>query len=130
MADIKRQINEELERGAVVAMSRKEAEQKFGSRLAVASLGAVPKEVGSAAVRIIHDATHKVEVNNRIRVQDRLRFPAIDDLDAVLRGMRDGQEHCPGPRFALKYMMLPMRANWRRRSDKIGDIRRFLYRQS
>ena len=102
MADIKRQINEELERGAVVAMSRKEAEQKFGSRLAVASLGAVPKEVGSAAVRIIHDATHKVEVNNRIRVQDRLRFPTIDDLEAVLREMRDGHEHCPGPRFALK----------------------------
>lgn len=86
-------------------MSRKDAEEEFETRLAVVSLGAVPKEVGSDAVRIeIRDAIQTVEVNsNRIRVQDRLRFPTIDNLEAVLRKMRNNQEVRPGPRFALKY---------------------------
>lgn len=105
MQDIKRQVREELERGAVVRMQRSTAIAKFGDRLSVASLGAVPKDPGSSngVVRIIHDATHGVGINNRIKVRDRLRFPMIDDLDAALRQLRKEQDQDPGPRFAMKY---------------------------
>ena len=103
MQDIKRQVHEELQRGTVVKMSKEEALRKFPGKLNVAALGAVPKEQGSSTVRIIHDATHKVEINNRIRVQDRLRFPIVDDLDGVLRCMETEHRQSPAPRFCLKY---------------------------
>ena len=74
--------------GSVVAFSKEEALAKDGGRLAVAALGAVPKEAGSSAVRIIHDAARKVEVNHRIRVRAQVRFPRIDDLEGVLRQLR------------------------------------------
>ena len=77
MVDIRRQVEEEQ-----VAI------QKFGGRLAVASLGAVPKELGSSKVRIIHDATHEGMINHRIRVRDRMRFPGVDDLEAMVRQMK------------------------------------------
>ena len=55
-ADIERQVMEEVESGAIVELSEEEAKIKFQGRLAVASLGAVPKELGSSVVRIVHDA--------------------------------------------------------------------------
>ena len=68
-----------------MAFSKEEALAKAGGALAVVALSAVPKEAGSAAVRIIHDATRKVEVYRRIRVRAQVRFPRIDDLEGVLR---------------------------------------------
>ena len=64
VAGIRRQIDDELQRGSVVAFSKEEALATAGTRLAIAALGAVPKKAGSSAVRIIHDATRKVEVNH------------------------------------------------------------------
>ena len=41
---------------------------------------------------MIHDGTYSVDVNRRIRVRDRMRFPLIDDAAAVLRQVRDEKE--------------------------------------
>ena len=65
-------------------MTEEEAKARYGERLAVAALGAVPKELGSSTVRLIHDGTYSVPVNGRIKVRDRLRFPLIDDATAIL----------------------------------------------
>ena len=37
----------------------------------MAALGAVPKELGSEKVRMIHDGSYSVDVNRRIKVRDR-----------------------------------------------------------
>ena len=73
--DIERQVLQEVERGTIVRMMEHEARRRFGGRLAVAALGAVPKELGTKKVRLIHDGTYSVDVNRRIRVRDRMRFP-------------------------------------------------------
>eukprot|EP00435_Cladocopium_sp_Y103_P060309 s382_g22.t1 len=49
-ADIRRQVLEEVELGSIVRMRTKEAQAKYEGRLAVAALGAVPKELGSSVV--------------------------------------------------------------------------------
>ena len=103
MEDIRRQIVQELHKGTVVSMTKSEAQRKFGNKLAVAALGAVPKEVGTSEVRIIHDATHNVEVNPRIRVRDQIRCPRIDDLDGLLRLLVAECSRDPTIRFCLKY---------------------------
>ena len=90
--DIRRQVNEEVELGTIKRMTLTEAQQKYGQTLAVASLGAVPKELGSSNVRVIHDGSYSVDVNRRIRVRDRLRFPLIDDASAVLASVEEQVE--------------------------------------
>ena len=83
--DITRQVLEEVKKGTILRMSEEEAKKRFKSQLAVAALGAVPKELGTTKVRLIHDGTYSVDVNRRIRVRDRMRFPLIDDAAAILR---------------------------------------------
>ena len=55
---------EEMNQGAMVKMTRREPESKYGDRLLIAGLGAIEKN--DASFRVIHDATHKVKVNPRI----------------------------------------------------------------
>ena len=88
--DIKRQVEEEVRLGTIKRMTLKEAQDRYGKRLAVAALGAVPKEIGSSKVRVIYDGTYSVDVNRRIRVRDRLRFPLIDDASAGLASVEGG----------------------------------------
>ena len=64
--DIERQVMEEVEAGSIIAMRTEEAEEKYKDRLAVAALGAVPKELGSSVVRIVHDGSYSVDINHRI----------------------------------------------------------------
>ena len=82
--DIWRQVDEEVKNGTIVRFTEEELKEQFGNRVAVAALGAVPKELGSEKVRLIHDGSYSVDVNRRIKVRDRMRFPLVDDAAAVL----------------------------------------------
>ena len=44
-------------------MTEEDARSQYGSRLAVATLGAVPKGLNSSAVRLIHDGSYSVDVS-------------------------------------------------------------------
>lgn len=102
--DIVRQVMEEVDRGTIVSMDMAEAKAKFEGRLAVAALGAVPKELGSSVVRIVHDGSYSVDVNHRIKVLDRMRFPTVDDAGGVLCHLEDVLEDSGGgARFSVLY---------------------------
>eukprot|EP00438_Fugacium_kawagutii_P028291 Skav219866 [mRNA] locus=scaffold777:33085:36336:+ [translate_table: standard] len=102
--DIRRQIKEDLEAGAVVKMRADQAEKLYKGRLAVAALGAVPKEANSSRVRLIHDGSYTVDVNRRIRVRDRMRFPLVDDAAAVMASVEEEvTKDSSGIRFAMVY---------------------------
>ena len=117
MNDIRRQIEDDIVAGAAVRMSVTAARKKYGSRLTIACLGAVPKEPGSEIVRILYDGTNTVHTNNRIRVRDQARSPMIEDLEAMLREIEDsgtGESH-----FVIAYdiskahRLVPVReADW------------------
>ena len=133
--DIARQVLHEVEIGAIVRMMEHEARRKYKGRLAVAALGAVPKELGTKKVRLIHDGTYSVDVNRRIRVRDRMRFPLIDDATAVLRQVEHELDGSQGAiRFSVLYdiarahKLIPVdEEDWglqafRLPGDKSGDI--------
>ena len=102
--DIWRQVDEEVASGTIMRLSEEEAKEKFGERLAVAALGAVPKELNSDRVRLIHDGSYSVDVNRRIKVRDRMRFPLIDDASAVLLEAEEvAGKGMGGPRATLVY---------------------------
>ena len=89
---VQRQFLAEAELGAMEEMSLESAKAKFGKDLAVASLGAIEKKDGS--YRVVHDGTHGVGVNARIKVRDQIRFPSAGDVQALLREL-------PGVFFGL-----------------------------
>lgn len=101
--DIERQVLQEVENGTILRLMEHEAKRRFKGRLAVAVLGAVPKELGTKKVRLIHDGTYSVDVNRRIRVRDRMRFPLIDDAAAILRQV---EEETDGARGGVRFSVL------------------------
>ena len=102
--DIWRQVDEEVEKGTIIKITDEEASRKYGNRLAVAALGAVPKELNSDKVRLIHDGSYSVDVNRRIKVLDRMRFPLIDDASAILlEAKKSAEDSGQLPRATLVY---------------------------
>ena len=75
-------FKEEAAHGWMEEMSDAEARKQFGKDLLVASLGAVEEK---DKVRVVHDGTHHVHVNNRIRVRDQLRCPGAGELKVLMR---------------------------------------------
>ena len=85
---VEKTLRDQAGRGLVTIMSEAQARREYGDRLTIASLGALEKGVGSDGVmeiRIIHDGTHKVPVNDKIRVRDGGIFPTAPDLKLALR---------------------------------------------
>ena len=91
-AEVQSQFQEEEKLGAMVEMDVSEAKARYGNRLAVASLGAIEKKNGT--YRVVHDGTHGIGINPRIKVSDQLKSPGAGDVRAVLQEM-------PGCFFAL-----------------------------
>ena len=58
------------------------AREKFGTRFAIAALGVVEEK---DKARVVHDGSHKVHVNHRIKVRDQLRCPGAGDIRTILR---------------------------------------------
>ena len=48
------------------------ARERFGTRLAIAALGVVEEK---EKIRVVHDASHTVHVNHKIKVRDQIRCP-------------------------------------------------------
>ena len=86
LREIDAQFREEKTSGWMLEMSDDEAHRRFGDRLFVASLG-VSEEPGK--LRVIHDASHGVHINHRIRVRDQLHFPGAGDLRQLLGELQD-----------------------------------------
>lgn len=78
---ISRQFSEEA-LGWMYPLSESEAKRRFGSRLRVASLAAIPKD--EVTVRVIFDGAHGVQVNNEIDIRDRLEFPTPSELAKIM----------------------------------------------
>ncbi len=86
--EVKHALEDQVARDQIVKMDEAQAKSRYGSRLTVASLGAIEKgarEDGSTEVRLIHDGTHRVDANRHIRVRDRITFPLAADISRILR---------------------------------------------
>ena len=62
------------------------------TQVLVAALGAIEKPDGT--VRPLHDGTHFVQVNNRIKFQDQLQYPGPHDTAGLLREAAETREAC------------------------------------
>ena len=79
---IEQQFREEEKLGWMYPLSEAEARRRFGDKLRIASLAAIQKD--ETTVRVLFDGTHSVQVNNEIRISDRLEFPSPSELAHVM----------------------------------------------
>jgi hypothetical protein len=89
---VQKQFEKEASLGAMMEIGLEQAQKEWG-KISVASLGALEKADGS--YRVIHDATHGLAVNSKIRVQDQVRSPTASDVRRALQAL-------PNAFFALK----------------------------
>ena len=79
-AEAQAQFKKEAALGAMCETSLEQASAELG-KLSLASWGALEKKDGS--YRVIHDATHGLAVNSKIRVQDQRRNPPAGDVQVL-----------------------------------------------
>ena len=87
---LKKQFTKDYASGRIVFWRLSEARAFYGDRLAVGALGVI--EEGPEKFRIIHDGSHEIKVNHRIRVLDQLATPLAADMMSVQREIHDDQE--------------------------------------
>ena len=111
-------FEEEAALGWMVDMDEAEARKIYGSKLHIASLSVVEEK---DKIRVVHDASHGVHVNHRIRVRDQVRcpwgrrgqaaFPGEAGLQGEgvhgARGRRQGPPENQGPGGGLGLPGLP-----------------------
>ena len=66
-------------------MNLGEFKAKFGGHGAIASLAVIVEDEEKDKKRIIHDATHGVRVNHRIKCRDKIRAPGAREKKQILR---------------------------------------------
>ena len=58
-----------------------EARRRYGQELHIASLAVIDE---GAKIRVVHDASHGVQVNHRIKVLDQVRYPGAGEVRQLL----------------------------------------------
>ena len=73
-------IKEDITSGRMIRTTYGEAKRTYGEKLLIGALGMI--EEGPETFRLIHDGTHAILMNNRVRVLDQVSSPMINDLAA------------------------------------------------
>ena len=91
------QFQEEAELGMMYRATLSEAKDEWID-LRISAQGAIEKN--DESWRILHDATHGVNINNQTTIRDQLRMPSAGDQRTV---MQESAEHDEGPHFSLQF---------------------------
>ena len=73
--------------GMMTKCGLQEFHNRFGVHTAISAL-AVIEEQGGAKIRVLHDGTNTVHLNNRIRSRDKLRMPGVPEKHVQMRERR------------------------------------------
>ena len=78
-------FEEDVREGLMAKMSMGEFLERYGEHTAIAALAVIVEDEELDKKRIIHDATHGVRVNHRIKCRDKLRSPGAREKKHLLR---------------------------------------------
>ena len=88
----KEKFEEDIAEGMMEKMTSRQFFDKFGEDTAVAALAVIVEDETIGKKRMIHDASHGVRVNHRIRCRDKIRAPGAREKKTILRELRDREE--------------------------------------
>ena len=85
-------LEQDLADGLVEKMADGDFVREFGDDRAVASLAVLVEDPVVGKKRVIHDGTHGIGVNHRIRCQDKVRMPGPREKRALLEEFKERKE--------------------------------------
>lgn len=85
-------LEQEVSEGLMIKMSEDEFIEAFGENRAVAALAVLVEDELTGKKRVIHDGTHGVRVNHRIRRKDKVRMPGPREKRALLEEYEAGRQ--------------------------------------
>ena len=85
-------FEEDVQEDLMEKMTLGEFKARFGENRAIASLAVIVEDEEKDKKRIIHDATHGVRVNHRIRCRDKIRAPGAREKKQILRELQANKE--------------------------------------
>ena len=85
-------LEAEVEAGLMEKMSPDEFKKKYGENRAIAALAVLVEDELTGKKRVIHDGTHSIGVNNRIRCLDKVRMPGPREKRTVLEELAGEKE--------------------------------------
>ena len=81
-------LEKEVKEGLMMKMTKKEFEDRYKDDRAVAALAVLVEDDVTGKKRVIHDGTHDIRVNHRIRCLDKLRMPGGREKKYLLKMFR------------------------------------------
>ena len=81
-----------MEEGLVEKMSVAEFEKRFGTDRAIAALAVLVEDEATGKKRVIHDGSHGIRVNHRIKCLDKLRMPGGREKRHLLARFRAARD--------------------------------------
>ena len=85
-------FEEDINEGLMLKMSLGDFKAKYGEHRAIAALAVIVDDELVGKKRMIHDASHGVRVNHRIRCRDKIRAPGAREKKQLLREMMEARE--------------------------------------
>ena len=85
-------LEKEVEEGLMDRLSEEEFERKYGANRAIAALAVLVEDEVTGKKRVIHDGTHGVLVNHRIRCRDKVRMPGPREKRFLLEEFEGARE--------------------------------------
>ena len=87
---VRQHLEDEVAEGLMERISEQELSRRFGEHLAIASLAVIFDPVSDKR-RLVHDATHKVRVNHKIKCRDKLRMPGPREKFLLLQQYQENK---------------------------------------
>ena len=85
-------FEEDIAEGLMLNMSLRDFKAKYGEHRAIAALAVIVEDESVGKKRMIHNATHGVSVNHRIRCRDKIRAPGAREKKQLLREMMEARQ--------------------------------------
>ena len=79
---LEKEFAEQSDAGMMFQMSKQDALKEFGNDLYIAPLAVIEEKPDQ--FRVLHDGSHKIRRNQRIKIRDQVALPMIDDDKALM----------------------------------------------
>lgn len=89
---LRQHLEEEVKEGLVVKMTEEEFESTYGDERAVAALAVLVEDEEAGKKRVIHDGSHDIRVNHRIRCLDKIRMPGGREKRYLLMKYKESRD--------------------------------------
>ena len=86
---VREHFDTEVAEGLMTVMDEKDFWARYGREAAISAIAVIVEEGPPVKRRVVHDASHDVLLNHRIRCLDKVRAPGAREKRLILRKLRD-----------------------------------------